>query len=210
MSAKQDKVAPRTASDIERKYSFGQTFAEFAGLIDTAQRTADVAAGVVVKGDKIEVTGQVKLRPTYEDCLEMLQSLNFPSLHPPENFYDLNGDGVFDVEDVRLALDVFYGLRDVSECVSLGFSVVTVTIEAKNSLDTVKISGVNMWGSEVVVSLGANQTKIPVISGSCSIGGQLVVKDYATISSLELGVNAGAKTLSWKANGDGTYTLIGS
>lgn len=217
MSAKQDRVAPRTAADIERKYNFGQTFAEYAGLVTDAQKAANdaeaaakAASDVILKGNKIVVEGQTYLRPTYDDCMAMLRSLNFPDMHPPEVFYDLNGDRKFDTEDILLAFDVFYGLRDVSECVSLEESTVTVTIEAKNPLDTVKISGTNMWGSEVVVMLGANCTNIPVISGSCSIGGQLSVNEYATIPSLALAVGGAPKTLSWKDNGDGTYTLIGT
>ena len=38
MSTKQDRVAPRTASDLERKYSFGQKFSEIIGLIDDTQK----------------------------------------------------------------------------------------------------------------------------------------------------------------------------
>ena len=50
--SKQDRVAPRTAADIERKYNFGQTFAEFAGLVDTAQKAADDAKSAVNDLDK--------------------------------------------------------------------------------------------------------------------------------------------------------------
>lgn len=215
--SKQDRVAPRTAADIERKYNFGQTFAEFAGLVSDAERAAMEAeaaakavSDVVLKGNKIVIEGQTYLRPTYDDCIYMLRSVTFPTSYPAEGFFDLNGDGVFDVNDVRLAQDVFYGVRDISECVSLQKSSVTVTIEARNPLETVKISGVNMWGSEVLVTLGANSTKIPVISGDCAVGGQLAVKESAVIPSLALAVGNAPKTLSWKANGDGTHTLIGT
>ena len=50
--SKQDRVAPRTAADIERKYNFGQTFAEFADLIDDAQRAAEEAQKAVEDLDK--------------------------------------------------------------------------------------------------------------------------------------------------------------
>ena len=249
--SKQDRVAPRTAADIERKYNFGQTFAEFAGLITEAQKAAgeaDAAAkraedavnnldqeeifnrltnngesqGIYregediyvnasyIKGGKIVSEGQTFLRPTYDDCLAMLRAVTFPHKYTAEPFYDLNGDGVFDINDVRLAQDVFYGVADISECKTLEKSTVTVTIEPDNPLETVKISGVNMWGSEIVVVLGANCTKIPVISGNCSIGGHLSVSDYAMIQKLALNDSGEARSLSWKDNGDGTYTLIGS
>lgn len=41
MSAKQDRTAPRTAADIERKYNFGKSFAEVLGLIDDTRKDVD-------------------------------------------------------------------------------------------------------------------------------------------------------------------------
>ena len=41
MSNRQDRVAPRTAMDIERKYSFGKKFSEILGLIDESRDKVD-------------------------------------------------------------------------------------------------------------------------------------------------------------------------
>lgn len=41
MSNRQDRVAPRTAMDIERKYSFGKKFSEILGLIDESRHKVD-------------------------------------------------------------------------------------------------------------------------------------------------------------------------
>ena len=43
MSSKQDLVASRTASDVERKYNFGKTFAEVFGLAEDARNAAETA-----------------------------------------------------------------------------------------------------------------------------------------------------------------------
>ena len=43
MSAKQDRAAPRTVADIERKYNFGKSFSEIIGLIDDAREEVDEA-----------------------------------------------------------------------------------------------------------------------------------------------------------------------
>lgn len=43
MSAKQDRAAPRTVADIERKYNFGKSFAEIMGLIDDTRNEVDSA-----------------------------------------------------------------------------------------------------------------------------------------------------------------------
>ena len=41
---KQDRPAPRTVDDIERKYSFGKRFSEILGLIDETQDKVDATA----------------------------------------------------------------------------------------------------------------------------------------------------------------------
>ena len=41
MSVKQDRVAARTATDIERKYNFGKKFSEILGLIDDSRDKVD-------------------------------------------------------------------------------------------------------------------------------------------------------------------------
>ena len=41
MSTKQDKTYTRTASDLERKYQFGKTFAEMLGMIDESRDHVD-------------------------------------------------------------------------------------------------------------------------------------------------------------------------
>jgi hypothetical protein len=43
MIVKQDRVAPRTVEDIERKYKFGKSFAEIMGLIDDTRNEVDSA-----------------------------------------------------------------------------------------------------------------------------------------------------------------------
>lgn len=43
MSVKQDRAAPRTVADIERKYNFGKSFAETMGLIDDTRNEVDSA-----------------------------------------------------------------------------------------------------------------------------------------------------------------------
>ena len=47
MSAKQDRVAPRTATDLERKYNFGERFSEILGLIDDTRKDVDATSSEV-------------------------------------------------------------------------------------------------------------------------------------------------------------------
>ena len=45
--SKQDGYASRTAADLERKYNFGQTFAEVYGLVNDARKAAEEAQSAV-------------------------------------------------------------------------------------------------------------------------------------------------------------------
>ena len=53
--SKQDGYASRTAADLERKYNFGQTFADVYGLLSDAQRSADEANKAVESLDSEEI-----------------------------------------------------------------------------------------------------------------------------------------------------------
>lgn len=54
MSAKQDRVAPRTVPDLERKYNWGQKFSEILGLIDDTRDEVDSTASEL----RSEITNQ--------------------------------------------------------------------------------------------------------------------------------------------------------
>ena len=47
MSAKQDRHGVRTVTDLERKYNFGQSFAEVYGLVSDVQKVAEDVKGAV-------------------------------------------------------------------------------------------------------------------------------------------------------------------
>ena len=255
--SKQDRVAPRTAADIERKYNFRQTFAEFAGLVSDAEKAAMEAEAAAkaasdavknlnneldqdeifnrltnngqsqgiyregdniyvnasyIKGGKIVVEGETYLRPTFEDCVKMLQSVYFPDSSPQKPFYDVDGNGVIDKDDAILALKAAKGEVNLSTLVLLQKSPVTITIDPANPEETIKMVGVNMWGSEIVSVFGINQTRLPPVYGDLLVGRDLFISGSANFNTLslgEFGQNQEAKTLSWKDNGDGTFTLIG-
>ena len=49
VSEKQDRTFPRTAMDIERKYNFGESFADAVGIATDAQKSVEELGGVVEK-----------------------------------------------------------------------------------------------------------------------------------------------------------------
>jgi hypothetical protein len=246
--SKQDRQGVRTPADLERKYKFGESFAEVMGIARDAQTAAEEAKknsedaaskltpdeifnlltnngalqGIYrgddgeiyinasyIKGGMIISEGQAYLPPTYDDVMTMLWSLSYPTRYPPQDFYDLNGDGTFDRDDVFWANNVYLGLVDITECATAAKTNVTIIIEPDNPTETVKIVGTNMWGSEITMSLGVCSSKIPAISGDCTVGGRFAVGKHAIIQNLSVSAEETPKTLSWKDNGDGTFTLIG-
>ena len=162
-----------------------------------------------IKSGKIVSEGMAYLPPTYDDCIDMLMSLSFPDRYPPKDFYDINGDGVFDVEDVRLANMVYLGKIKMADCAGAVATAVTVTIDPFNAEETVVLSGINAWGKQISMSLGVTRSKIPHIDGDCAVSGRLSVGGHLVTPSLAFAIGETPKTLSWKDNGDGTFTPIG-
>lgn len=171
-------------------------------------QTGSISASII-KGGAIEANGLAYLPPTYEDVRYMLRSLVFPENYPAQDFFDLNQDGVFDIDDVRLANNVFLGKTDISDCKSLERTAVAIKIEASNYESAILLSGKNMWGSDVVVSIGSNYSRIPNIRGNCNISGVLSVGGSTVIPSLSTQTTEDPKITFWQDNGNGTFTLMG-
>ena len=69
MSAKQDRAAPRTVADIERKYNFGKSFAQVMGIVDDFRDEVDsdytelkglVDESTVIARDAKQITMEAK------------------------------------------------------------------------------------------------------------------------------------------------------
>jgi hypothetical protein len=140
----------------------------------------------------------------------MLWSNLFPDQYPPKPFYDLNGDGVFNDRDVLLAYEVYLGKVNIASCATATKTDVSVVIDASNGDKAIKITGTNMWGSQVEIYFGAAGSNIHSVNGNLCVAQNLDIGGAATISSLATESFGTPKKLSWKANGDGTYTLIGT
>lgn len=73
MSTKQDRVAPRTVPDLERKYNWGKKFSEIIGLIDDTRKDVDSTAS----GLRDEITKQATSirRDTTEIVMEATKTV---------------------------------------------------------------------------------------------------------------------------------------
>jgi hypothetical protein len=163
-----------------------------------------------VKSGVIISEGKAYLPPTYDDVVKMSWSLTFPQTYPPQDFYDLNGDGVFDVADVRLANEVYLGTASLTQCKSILQTPVTVQINPFDAERTVELTVVNMWGSYISMAVGVTGSQIPRINGDCNVSGVFSVGDTAIIQKLSASISDTPKMVSWKDNGDGTFTLVGT
>lgn len=74
ISSKQDIAYARTAQDIERKYSFGKTFAEMLGLINDARDKVDSVESSL--RDEIKEQSTTIKRDTEQIVMEAKEELN--------------------------------------------------------------------------------------------------------------------------------------
>lgn len=73
MSVKQDRTYARTAQDIERKYSFGKSFAEMLGLINDTRDDVDSVESMLTDKEKAKTTAL--WRNTEEIVMEAKEEL---------------------------------------------------------------------------------------------------------------------------------------
>lgn len=164
-----------------------------------------------IKSGRIISSNEAYLPPTWKECDEAHKASNGWEIPNAEEKYDYDGDGKFDALDVLWMYRLLNGIADISEHPPNAKSTVDVVIDPANPEAAVLISGKNIWGSDIVVSLGASGSRIPLIKGDCAISGKLTAGGVVNIKNLSVDTyGVEPKALSWKDNGDGTYSLIGS
>ena len=96
LSSKQDRTYARTAQDIERKYSFGKSFAEMLGLInDNRDKVDSVESGL---RDEIKEQSTTLKRDTQQIVMEAKEELT-------TSISDVDGKVTELSSDVKLKLD---------------------------------------------------------------------------------------------------------
>lgn len=218
--SKQDRTAPRTPADLENKYNFGKTFAEMMGLAEDAGKAADEARTAADAAQKV-VNG-----------LDQDKVFNLLTNNGANQgiFRDENGEiyinasylaaGVIRSADGSVEIDL---LNNTVKIAVMSGSVMSRLIQFMRAgiygygKDSEGNLGVTL--SIIPASLEALETMIVAHSGAdLSLGANGVYADDGT-AIVEPGyVNIGAgtgskvrikgKAVSWKDNGDGTFSLI--
>lgn len=127
--------------------------------------------------------------------------------------YDFNNDGSVNAADGMACLQAMSRYKSLADWSGAVKSTVTVTIDAGTK--AVTVTGTNMWGREIEYFFGAEGACVGTLHGNVAVTGKLSVGCAVTFegsgdqAKMSIGFTETPKTISWKDNGDGTFTLIG-
>lgn len=247
--SKQDRVASRTAEDVERKYNFGKTFAEVFGLAEDArkaaeqaQEAADSASGAVDNLDQDAIfnlltnngalkglfmrDGQLYINASYlvtgviksenGKLVIDLSGASEPTFNTgiSTNGLIIRADAAGAKKIVEVAARESSGGTHYGEAFfnsTTGENLVRITevfedTDFKNPVG-VAIELFNQTGNKrVLVNSDDSSGGVYVKNGDSHVGSFVVTNDGKSALKTD---TFNDMTVSWKDNGDGTYTLIG-
>jgi hypothetical protein len=222
---KQDRVAPRTAEDIERRTNYRQTFGEFAGLVDEAKKAAadaelaakNVNSAVNNLDEKLDqdeifnrLTNDGEVQGIYRAEDGQIY-INASYIAAGELLADLIKAGVLKSKDGTISLDLSGNELVIGTSATgqngMRFKVGGLygymnNIPILNLYTTLAVAS----GEKIATLASMNGASLELFAMKSSDGTSGAVK----IGTANNTVKVQGKTVSWKANGDGTYTLIGT
>ena len=228
---KQDRVAPRTAEDIERRTNYRQTFGEFAGLVDEAKKAAadaELAAksansavnNLDEKLDQDEIfnrltnngeeqgvyrkDGKIYLNASYMQIGSLVADLITSGM-----LRSRDGSTTFSMDNGSLSTKFDFAEKQIE--MSIGQGNYTLRVFGDSGYDFADIFSIatTKIGEKYKALITDGNSYTPdnpnaypglIINGR---GGLNLGSSYGDV------VIKG-KAVSWKDNGDGTYTLIGT
>lgn len=174
--SKQDRQACRTPAQLEQKYALGKLGKSFAEALDiatdarevaeeTSQEINDMFTKNIVMTGTFTNTVKAFLYPGEEEVerirLHLLGTILIPDDILLEQF-DFNEDGAVDNIDLLIAKKASLGYEDAlaifDEWPKARKTDVTLKIDLSATDKAICISGINMWGREVVTYLGSSFT----------------------------------------------------
>jgi hypothetical protein len=219
--SKQDRHGARTTADLERKYNFGKSFAEVMGLANDARRSAE-AAEKRFEGLDHEMIFKLL---TNNGALQGLYRGDDGELYINASFLK---SGIIDaavVEVVNLIAERLKSIKGVQILDVDGAGIdLSYAGKAIASLNTIGGSSyLNM--TEIDKTTGKNAKMVQIYNGSVtascneelfngSIDQAIMGIDHEGKSYMDARRGnfreINGKKVSWKDNGDGTFTLIGA
>ncbi len=224
--SKQDRVAPRTAADIESKYNFGKSFAEVMGFAKDAEKAAGEAKDAAENASN--AVGELDNKLDQTEIFNRLTD---------------NGkaQGVYREEDGQIYINASYikagelladliktgTIKSADGSVEFDLSNNTIKVYTADRQSWTEISGGDikcyeidssgnpvrsLWidprarGATWVVNDGSTGGIVLAANKGPTEIGSSVTETRISGSSVKIGF----KTVSWRDNGDGTFTLIGT
>ena len=239
MSAKQDRVYTRTAAQLKQEMNFGESFAEVMGIATDARATAEQAKNAADNPSENLTHDEVFNLLTNDGALQGIYRGDDGDLYINASYLksgtinaDLIKSGTLDAGLLKTGV-----IQNEAGDVSLDLESGQVTVETIKDGNPGKIvlskSGIELYGldketGELIrtlflysgyadagtatsTTICVPSTKIPLsISSnkSLSLSGDPIY--ISGISGQEANIYIAGKKISWKDNGDGTYTLIGT
>ncbi len=235
--SRQDRCPPRNATDLERRYRFRSSFREILGIAEDAQRAAEEAnaevAGLTAEQIFNILTDNGKEQGIYRKNGKIY--INASYILTGELLASLLKTGVITSKDGSVEIDLSQNkvtvyAADKSHWFEIGAGVIqayqkdenglahnTLTIDPGASFSTTEI--MNMEGTGGISMAGvAGPTKIGGMTDTYVNGTNVNIGDGETVGVVAKaialfaisGLKIQGKTVSWKDDGDGTFTLIGS
>jgi hypothetical protein len=235
--SKQDRCPPRNATDLERRYKFKASFREILGIAEDAQRAAEEAnaevAGLTAEQIFNILTDNGKEQGIYRKNGKIY--INASYILTGELLASLLKTGVITSKDGSVEIDlsqdkVTVYAADKSHWFEIGAGMIkqyqkdenglvynTLIIDPGTDFSVTEITnpegmgGIAMYGGNGPTKIGG--MKDTYVNGeNVNIGDGdhvgIMAKDIALFAIGDIKI--AGKTVSWKDNGDGTFTLIGS
>lgn len=214
MSSKQDLVGARTPADIERRYNFSKRFAEVLGVATDAQKAAE---------DAQKAAGNPAEKLTQEEIFNLLTNNG-----EAQGIYRENGQiyinasyimaGVIDAAVVQVVNLVAEKLKSVLEEEHSELNIDGSVLKfLSNGNETIKICN-EFEGLPILYMKDFEEGTDTQTSGGelsphhLKLGGTSISPVFELQTrggSPDLKIDGTYRRLSWKDNGDGTYTLTG-
>ena len=160
MSAKQDRVAPRTATDLERKYNFGERFSEILGLIDDTRK--DVESTSTELRDEILEQSTAIRRDTEQIVMEATKTVE-TSVNESISTLTKQVEAKMSADEVSLAIktELIDGVDSVKTTTGYTFDSEGMTVSKTGSGLTTQITedGMQIFRSNEAV-LTANHSGV--------------------------------------------------
>lgn len=235
--SKQDRCPPRNATDLERRYKFKASFREILGIAEDAQRAAEEAnaevAGLTAEqifniltdnGKEQGIyrkNGKIYINASYILTGELLASLLKTGVITSKDGsveIDLSQNKVtVYAKDKKSWFEIGGGMIRCYKPDTEGNTICTLRIKPGAAGAPVEITNPEGEGGVWVYGQSENgASEFGAIVSDTRIHGRSteIYGDQVLISGDEVDISGttkiGNKTVSWKDNGDGTFTLIGS